>query len=212
MGQDGTTSPDDSAASFDAAHRRLLADDSIQFDLPQWSPPQPPQWLEPLRDVLAAIAPYLIYIFWGAVILGVAIILALIFLEMSGVRWRMPWQRDALPEEEAEVWRPEAKAAQILLSEADDLAANGRYDEAVHLLLHRSVADIAQRLPDFLRPSLTARDIAASDVLPPQPRLAFDRMRSIVETGIFARRPVDDAQWQDARRAYERFAFKDAWV
>lgn len=212
MEKEGSGPPDGLAGSLDAAHRQLLADDSIQFDLPQWTAPTPPPWLEPVSQFLNAVAPYLIYLFWGAVIVGVAIILALIFMEMAGVKWRLPWQRSAPRDEVEDAWRPEVAAAQFLLSQADDLAAKGRYEEAVHLLLHRSVADIAQRLPDFLRPSLTARDIASSEVLPAQPRSAFDRMRIIVEAGIFARRPVGDAQWQDARRAYERFAFKGAWA
>lgn len=197
---------------FDEAHRQLLSDSSIQFDLPKWTEPKPPQWLEPVADILKVVAPYMIYIFWGAVILGAAIILALIFVEMSGVAWRLPWQRDAQPQQEQEAWRPDAAVAQILLSEADELAERGRYDEAVHLLLRRSVADIATRLPDFLRPSLTARDIANSRSLPDQPRGAFDKMARIVEATFFARQPVGASEWREARSAYERFAFKDAWV
>lgn len=213
MEQDATTAGQGSVdKSFDEVHRQLLSDSSIQFDLPKWSPPKPPKWAEPLADFLQWIAPYLIYFFWGAVILGVALILALIFMEMGGVKWKMPWHRAAPEEQEPEVWRPDATVAQILLSEADDLAAKGRFEEAVHLLLHRSVADIAQRLPDFLRPSLTARDIAASPVLPAQPRSAFDRMRDIVEAGVFARQPVGSDEWREARQAYERFAFGGAWA
>ena len=62
--------------------------------------------------------------------------------------------------------------------EADALAARGDYDEAVHLLLRRSVADIAGRLPDFLRPSLTARDIASAASVPTRARNAFSRDRA----------------------------------
>lgn len=211
MEQDAAASQPGSEA-FASAHRRLLADDSIQFDLPQWSVPKPPAWLEPLQDLLETIAPFFIYIFWGAVILGAAIILAVIFMELRGVAWRMPWQKDVAEETEQENWLPDRAVAEILLSEADALAASGRYDEAVHLLLHRSVADIAQRLPDFLRPSFTARDIAGSDALPALPRAAFDQMRIIVESGVFAQRPVDAGQWQEARQAYGRFAFREAWA
>lgn len=203
---------EDQAQSFDEAHRQLLADGSIQFDLPQWAEPKPPEWLQPFTDVLRAIGPYMIYFFWGAVIVGAIVILALIAMEMAGVAWKFPWQRAPSSEAEEEAWRPDPAVAQVLLSEADELAARGRYDEAVHLLLHRSVADIAQRMPDFLRPSLTARDIAGSRALPEQPRGAFDKMRGIVESAIFARQPVGAEEWREARGAYERFAFKDAWA
>ncbi|MER8712881.1 hypothetical protein [Mesorhizobium sp. M1295] len=193
-------------------HKQLIADESIQFDLPAYVPPQPPDWLKPLLDLLSSLGPYMIYLFWGAVISGAAIILLLVFFEVKGIAWHLPWQR-ARPEAEAEeTWRPDAGAAQILLSEADALAARGDYDEAVHLLLRRSVADIASRLPDFLRPSLTARDIANAPSLPGRARHAFTEMARIVETALFARRPVGAEGWRQARGAYERFAFRDAWT
>ncbi|MER8498929.1 hypothetical protein NKH36_32995 [Mesorhizobium sp. M1312] len=194
------------------AHEQLISDKSIQFDLPAYVPPQPPDWLKPLLDALSSLGPYMIYLFWGAVISGAAIILLLVFLEMKGIAWRLPWQRARRETEAAEAWRPDAGAAHILLSEADALAARGDYDEAVHLLLRRSVADIAGRLPDFLRPSLTARDIAAAPTIPARARSAFTEIARIVEAALFARRPVGAEGWREARGAYERFVFRDAWT
>ena len=193
-------------------HKQLLADDSIQFDLPAYVQSKPPEWLKPLFEALAKLGPYMIYMFWGAVIIGAAIILLLIVLEVKGVAWRLPWRRARNEAEAQEEWRPDAGAAQILLSEADALAARGDYDEAVHLLLRRSVADIAGRLPDFLRPSLTSRDIASATSLPARARGAFSEIARIVEAALFARRPVGAEGWQQARGAYERFAFRDAWT
>jgi hypothetical protein len=203
----------ESDVQFAEIHRRLLADDSIQFDLPAPLPPKPPpEWLKPVGDFLEWLAPFMIYLFWGAVIIGGAIIALLIFLELKGVAWRLPWQRSRGEEAAAEEqWRPDAGAAQILIAEADALAARGEYDEAVHLLLRRSVADIATRLPDFLRPSLTARDIASDQSMPPRARSAFGQMARIVESGLFARRPVGVEGWNEARGAYQRFAFREAW-
>ncbi|WP_287174317.1 DUF4129 domain-containing protein [Mesorhizobium sp.] len=194
------------------AHEQLISDKSIQFDLPAYVPPQPPDWLKPLLDLLSSLGPYMIYLFWGAVLSGVAIILLLVFLEMKGIAWRLPWQRARRETDAEEAWRPDAGAAQILLSEADALAARGDYDEAVHLLLRRSVADIAGRLPDFLRPSLTARDIAAAASVPAKARAAFAEIARIVEAALFARRPVGAEGWRQARGAYERFVFRDAWI
>ncbi|UVC13854.1 DUF4129 domain-containing protein [Mesorhizobium onobrychidis] len=194
------------------AHEQLISDKSIQFDLPAYVPSQPPDWLKPLLDLLSSLGPYMIYLFWGAVISGAAIILLLVFLEMKGVAWHLPWQRARRDTEAEEAWRPDAGTAQILLSEADALAARGDYDEAVHLLLRRSVADIAARLPDFLRPSLTARDIAAAASVPAKPRAAFTEIARIVEAALFARRPVGAEGWREARGAYERFVFRDAWT
>ncbi|WP_287087864.1 DUF4129 domain-containing protein [Mesorhizobium sp.] len=208
MAQPGTAEAEWLAKS----HEQLISDRSIQFDLPAYAPPQPPDWLKPLLDLLSSLGPYMIYLFWGAVISGAAIILLLVFLEMKGVAWRLPWQRARRETEAEEAWRPDAGTAQILLSEADALAARGDYDEAVHLLLRRSVADIAGRLPDFLRPSLTARDIAAAASVPAKARAAFTEIARIVEAALFARRPVGPEGWRQARGAYERFVFRDAWT
>jgi len=67
--------PDAAGAEWLAkVHKQLLADDSIQFDLPTLAQPEPPTWLKPLLDGLGKIGPYMIYLFWGAVIIGLAII------------------------------------------------------------------------------------------------------------------------------------------
>lgn len=200
------------AGGIAEAHRRLLADGSIQFDLPTYVPPKPPAWLEPLARVLEWLGPYMKAIFWAMVIAGAAVILLLVVMELRGVAWRLPWR--SRPEKAApeETWRPDAAAARSLLSEADALARSGNYDEAVRLLLHRSIEDISGRMPQFLRPSLTARDIAAAEVLPRTPRAAFTQIARIVEAALFARQSVGLDGWREAREAYERFAFRDAWA
>lgn len=211
MAASGADVPTIADGDLAESHRQLLADDTIQFDLPAYVQPKPPEWAKPFGDLLSGLAPYMIYLFWGAVIIGAAIIALLVFLEAKGIAWRLPW-RKAAGEAKAEAeWRPDAGAAKVLIAEADALAARGEYDEAVHLLLRRSVADIAGRLPDFLRPSLTARDIAGHGALPAGARGAFAEMARIVEAGLFARRPVGAADWRQARGAYERFAFAGAW-
>lgn len=128
-----------------------------------------------------------------------------------GVAIRWPWQKNAAPAEEQGAWRPDHSAARHLLAEAEALASAGDFEEAVHLLLRRSVEDIAARRPDFLLPSLTARDIAAAASLPDRAREAFGAMARIVERALFARRPVGQPGWLEARAAYERFAFPGSW-
>ncbi|TIX00552.1 MAG: hypothetical protein E5V57_24355, partial [Mesorhizobium sp.] len=71
MAQPGTAEAEWLAKS----HEQLISDRSIQFDLPAYAPPQPPDWLKPLLDLLSSLGPYMIYLFWGAVISGAAIIL-----------------------------------------------------------------------------------------------------------------------------------------
>ena len=78
--------------------------------------------------------------------------------------------------------------------------------------LFRSLEDIEDRLPDFLKPALTSRDIAAAPALPSPARSAFSAIAGIVERGLFAERPVDESGWTEARQAYERFAFGESWA
>lgn len=197
---------------FADAHARLLADDSIQFALPAFAPPPMPAWLKPLAHMLRVLGPYLTYIFWGIVILGAAVILFLIVQEMTGIAWRWPWRRAEHGEDENDSWRPDAHKARTSLDQADMLAGQGDYDAAVQLLLRRSVEDISERLPDFLRPSLTARDIAGARMIPGRARDAFARIARVVEAALFARRPVGVEGWHAARDAYEQFAFRGAWT
>ena len=63
----------------------------------------------------------------------------------------------------------------------------GRYSEAAHLLLFRSIEDIDARRPDLVRPALTSRDIAALPRSPARPRRAFARIAMMVERSLFAR-------------------------
>jgi hypothetical protein len=211
MAASGTEAPTIAGGELAEAHRRLLADDSIQFDLPAYVVPKPPAWAKSLDGILSGIGPYMVYIFWFAVAVVGLTIAILVFMEAKGIAWRLPWRKTAREEKAEAEWRPDAATAKILIAEADALAARGEYDEAVHLLLRRSVADIAGRLPDFLRPSLTARDIAGHETLPAGARGAFAEMARIVEAGIFARHPVGATGWRQARGAYERFAFSGAW-
>jgi hypothetical protein len=59
--------------------------------------------------------------------------------------WRDRRPREAAAETE---WTPDRAAAIALLEEADRLAAEGRYGEAAHLLLQRSVHHIAAARPN----------------------------------------------------------------
>jgi hypothetical protein len=198
------------AARLAEAHRRLVADSSIQFDLPAFVPPKPPAWLDPLGRFIRLISPAFPYIFWTAVAIGAAIILVLVAREMIGARWRLPWRRSRPAAEED--WQPDEAAARALLDEAEQLATAGRYAEATHLLLQRSVEDITARHPGLVGPAVTARDLAATPALPDRARAAFATIARVVETSLFGGRAVDQAGWSECRGAYGRFALAESWA
>ncbi|MGH8572697.1 MAG: DUF4129 domain-containing protein, partial [Gammaproteobacteria bacterium] len=125
------------ADRFEAAHAQLRSDASIQFDMAQFQPPKPPAWLEALLDFLSAASPALKIIFWLVVVIVVLLLVAAIIRRVQDGEWS--WLRRKRDEAAPADWRPEEAPARALLQEADALAAAGRYGEAAHLLLFRSI-------------------------------------------------------------------------
>lgn len=189
-----------------AAHKALLKTPGLQFDFGQAPAPPDMSWLEPFLKVLTAIGPVLKYVFWGGLILGAALIVYFIIRELVPETWFRKPVRVAATD-----WRPETAQALALLEDADGLAAKGRFEEAIHLLLFRSIDDLSGRRPGAVRPALTSRDIAGLEVLPAQPRAAFARLAQAVERSFFGGQPVGAEAFGAARRDYEAFAFDEAW-
>lgn len=185
-------------------------DAAIQYtpvELPQEAPP--PDWLlavlEAIGKVLAPAASFVVGN-WGVIW---PILTALAILLLMWMAWRLV--RPALElraqiADEAEGWSPEARAARALLQDADALAAQGRFDEAVHLLLMRSVDQIAEAQPGIMDPSTTAREIALLPALSDKARSAFGVIALRVERSLFALRALSADDWQEARAAYAEFA------
>lgn len=105
-------------------------------------------------------------------------------------------------------WAPDATEAIALLEDADRLAAMGRYDEATHLLLQRSVSQIAAARPDWVEPSSTARELASLPALPAAAKAAFGTIAARVEASLFALKRLGLEDWQIARSAYAKFALQ----
>ena len=194
----------------------VRGDDSIQYaPLPEPEEPETPEWLErfldwlgdvfsPVGEALATAMgaiglswPVLQWVLLALAVLGVGV---LVFRFVQPYRHRAP---EPTPQPE---WAPDRHAALDLIAEADRLAAEGRFDAATHLLLQRSVGQIAELRPDLLRPSSTAREIAALPMLSDAAREAFAAIATRVERSLFALRRLDQADWQAARAAYSRFA------
>jgi hypothetical protein len=216
-----------------AAHRALRADGDIQFDMmPAPPPPSPPAWLKTLGEwvewALAPVgrflrwigsfmpdAPYARIFLWT--VIGV-LALMLIWMVQDRIRhgvWRLPTRHrriNAAVIDEEEDWAPASAPARAWLEEADRLAADGRYGEAVHHLLLRSVEDLARRRPQLVRPALTSRDLARSPGIPAAPRRMFGEIAAAVERSLFGGRSIDAEQWGRCRQAYADFAQTRSWA
>ncbi len=199
------------SAALDAAQRQLVDDGVVQLALPSNAPPPVPEWWTAFTRWLDRGSPYwhyFKYLLWAALAIG-AVLLALALWRWARAR---QWSRNAVETVAAQPWRPAEAQARALLAEADRLAAEARYAEAAHLLLLRSVEQIAARRPEAVRPALTSRDIAKQPGLPDDIRRAFAFIATLVERSLFGGASVDADGWTQCRRIYADAAFARAWA
>ena len=159
-------------------------------------------------------APYARIFLWTVLAIAALALIVVVVERVRHGQWRLPWRRTAImevPPEDETQWAPEVAPARSWLQEADALAAQGRYAEAVHHLLFRSVEDIARRRPRLVRPALTSRELAAAEPIPAGARELFARIARLVERSLFGGRPVAETDWSAARTAYADFVLPGSW-
>lgn len=196
----------------------LRGADDIQFapvEIPDVPPPEPTLFGRAIRalfDFLGMIlepVAGLVSQFWWLFAALAALLLLYGLLRVYGPLARRAGESGARQVAAgAPGWRPDERESLALLEDADRLAAQGRYDEATHLLLKRSVSQIAAARPDWVELSSTARELAALPALPDAARAAFNAVAERVERSLFALRSLDRADWEAARAAYAEFALQ----
>jgi hypothetical protein len=204
---------------IDPGYSQTIAGGEIQTAFPPPPPPPPPtpEWL---RSLLNAVGDFFQ---WSAPaakpLMWIAVALVLLFLLYHFVpafaRWvdNLRFGRKAGGDDaEDDAGQAEAGAARALLFEADALAAEGRFAEAVHLLLYRSVEDIEGRRPGLVKPAMTSRDLAEAHDLPPAAQGAFSRIARAVEISLFGGRPIDAGAWEQCRSAYADLTVPKNWA
>lgn len=224
---------ENAAQPFGEAWEALKADRSVQFQLTP-TPPEPemPAWIEALgrflESILRPVGRFAQWLFswmpdapYARIALGILLlvgVLTLVWLIADRVRhgdWSPPWRSRAAPAPTmgaAELaWLPEEASARAWIDEADALARQGRFAEAVHCLLLRSIEDMAQRWPDAVCPSSTSRELAMSEILTERARPLFTGLARLVEESLFGGRPVGESGWREARGVYTRFALPETW-
>lgn len=197
------------AEKFERLHRDLLADPALQFQFERTEVPQPPpDWLTPFIRLIELLGPFLNLIFWAGVALVVG---AIVYVIVREVVRRLPQSTEEAKADQlipVPEYRPASARAQALLGEADRLAAEGRFGEAVRILLHRSIEDMEKVFPTAIVPSMTSREISTIEYLSTQGRTTFVKIAQAVERSLFAGRPLTADVYADCRRAYEGFALE----
>jgi hypothetical protein len=98
------------------------------------------------------------------------------------------------------VTTPGAQA--VVIEAADELAAHGRFVEAMHLLLLHGLAHIRQRLDQQFSDSLTSREILHSTNLPEAARTSLRDVVGRVELTYFGQRPAGLTDYTACRESF----------
>ena len=107
------------------------------------------------------------------------------------------WTPDEAPSDGGETHAPAA-----VLGAADDLAAEGRFVEAMHVLLLQSLADIRAGLDEQFADSLTSREILRSTRLSAAGRASLQDIVSRVEWTYFGEHPAELPDYVACRASF----------
>lgn len=155
----------------------------------------------PAAGGLAQIASLVLWM-----LVGVAVVM-IVFLLVQGLRQRGR-EEVAAPEPDAEDDGAAERAARVVrpLGDAEALAAQGRYAEAIHALLLRTIEELARTLPTSLPHAFTSREIVRRVPMPPRARDALSELVAAVELCYFGARMPGAAEYHTCRARFQEFA------
>ena len=184
------------AAQTPSEVQRMAQDAIRRLDLQTEIPdaPEPPQFS-------LSLPPELLW-----VVVAVAVLLLL-----YSFRDLIPLLRSRggeLTEEEAISAEAMRREPQVVLAAADELARQGRYRDAMHLLLLRSLAELRAALDEPFADSLTSREILRSTRLPTTARKPLRDVVGRVEWTYFGERPAEREDYEACRTSF--FAIEQA--
>lgn len=192
--------------------RRILADAKFQKEIPgrrvesgakaaprRPKPPPSPTWQLHLPSVggLAAVKMF----FWVLV----AVLAALLLIWIGNLTVRAVQRRRRASDAQALVpAEPEATPHQVepTIEEAQRLAREGCFAEAVHVLLLAAIRRVAERGKRIPQPHQTSRELLRVLPLGPESRQAFRELVVTVEGAHFGGAEVEEA---DFARSLERY-------
>ena len=215
---DDVEKPAGNAFELPEGYEALRADPATQFEPLQLKAPEvrEPSWLMqalesvlnwfaqifgPFGSLISAAWPVLQWILIAGLVVFVLYLVVRLIGPMAARSTNPASEAGDEPE-----WQPKQDESLALLEDADALATQGRYDEAAHLLLKRSVGQIAQAKPDWVHPSSTARELASLPKLSESAKQAFSVISAVVESSLFALKRLSRDDWERARQAYADFA------
>ncbi len=145
---------------------------------------------------------------WVLVFAGAALLVLYLLNELPLLAQRMKnaGERDAVPEPRSGGEEAAHTEEGDSLGEADRLAREGNYREAVHALLLRSIEELRTRLDIALAESMTSREILQDVPLTERARSALAPIVTVVELSHFGGRMSSEMEYQACREHYRRLA------
>jgi hypothetical protein len=151
----------------------------------------------PLRVQLPAEA------IWLMAAIGLALLLYM-FRDMLPALGFAP--RGEVDAEEEGIGGTVAKPPEQVLAAADDLARQGRFVDAMHVLLLQGLADIRRHLGEQFADSFTSREILRSTKLSEAGREPLRDIISRVEWTYFGKHPAEREDYLACRASFDALA------
>lgn len=142
-------------------------------------------------------------VLWFVVIAGVAVLLYAFRDMIPALR---PGRDSAWASEEAGGTELQAQPPAVALGAADGLAAQGRFAEAMHVLLLHALAVIRRRLDEPFADSMTSREILRSRQLPDGLRAPLREVVGRVEWSYFGEHPAVQDDYAACRASFAGLA------
>lgn len=183
-------------AEVEDAARKAVASLNLQTNFP--GNPEP-SWL----DLNLPAINFSTWMLWTALAIAVGLALYSVrddlpsFLFGHSSRWRNGGG------EQLDV-SAAASHAQAALT-ADELARQGHYVEAMHVLLLRAIAEMRERLGIDFAASLTSREILRRARLPDTGKASLRDIITRVELSYFGAYPAADRDYAACRESFDRF-------
>ena len=173
----------------------VMADADLQLQLPSGAEP-PDGWNFSLPDI--PIPPALL---WTILIAGVLAIVFYLFKDALPLWLRARegnWQAPNL-----DPGKLQSRSAVEAMQAADELARQGRYVEAMHMLLLKSLADMRQQLSLHFAESLTSREILRKVALSEAGQAALRDIIARVEWTYFGEHEAEASDYEACRGRFD---------
>lgn len=192
----------DAKAVADAVER-VYASGKYQTEMPDKKPLELPEYHR--WTLSEGMLQVLRILFWT--LAGVGVVLLLVYLGNAlpslAARLQRARRKEAAGVTVSAIADLDRERLGDVLAEADRLARQGAFGEALHLILLHCLNELRQRLGMGVPTSLTSREILRLAPLPDARRGALSTIVSAVEISHFGGRAVDEATYRLCRQRCE---------